>query len=170
MRPDLIVTDVMSELDLPISLSARLTSLSVPGLSGTDLIQELANDPNPDIQNIPIIVLTARSGSEGDIDSKAESIFQGPIDYLLKPFSSAELLRRVQTRLHSIRQKLELERQVQQRTAELDHAQQRYRRMTELAPVAIFETDEMDRGLITFAVRYVLLFCNFTAHLLTSVE
>ncbi|KAF5393770.1 hypothetical protein D9757_000261 [Collybiopsis confluens] len=127
-RPDLIVTDIM-----------------MPGLSGIELIQELANDADP----IPVIVLTARSGSEADYVPEIESI--GPIDCIFKPFSSVELLRRVQTRLDSISQKLELERQVQLHTAELELAQQRYRRMTELAPVAIFETDEMDRGLITFA-------------------
>ncbi|KIK65560.1 hypothetical protein GYMLUDRAFT_240082 [Collybiopsis luxurians FD-317 M1] len=137
MRPDLIVTDIMSKC--------------LPGLSGTELVQELANDPDSQIRSIPIIVLTAGSGSESDTDPRFESIFHDPIDYLLKPFSSTELLRRVQTRLHSIRQKLELERQVKLRTEELEHAQQRYRRMTEMAPVAIFETDEADRGLITFA-------------------
>ncbi|KAJ3793028.1 histidine kinase [Lentinula aff. detonsa] len=134
MCPDLLITDVM-----------------MPGLNGLDLLQELDKDPNPDIQNLPIILLTASSGSEGKIDPKPDRFLQRPIDYLLKPFSSVELVRRVQTRLHTVRQKLELERQVQQRTTELDYAQQRYRRMTELAPVAIFETDDMDRSLITFA-------------------
>ncbi|KAJ4467091.1 histidine kinase [Lentinula lateritia] len=134
VRPDLIVTDVM-----------------MPGLTGTDLIQQLATDPDPDIHNIPIILLTARSGSESNPELKYESIYQGQIDYLLKPFSSDELVRRVRTRIYTVRQKLELERQVQQRTAELNYAQHRYRRMTELAPVAIFETDDTDRNLITFA-------------------
>ncbi|KAJ3991628.1 CheY-like superfamily [Lentinula boryana] len=95
MCPDLLITDVM-----------------MPGLNGLDLLQELAKDPNPDIQNLPIILLTASSSSEGKIDHKPDRFLQRPIDYLLKPFSSVELVRRIQTRLHTVRQKLELDRQV----------------------------------------------------------
>lgn len=168
MRPDLIVTDVMSTSQHPSCLPdprhLNHSLLSVPGLTGTDLIQQLATDPDPDIHNIPIILLTARSGSESNPELKYESIYQGQIDYLLKPFSSDELVRRVRTRIYTVRQKLELERQVQQRTAELNYAQHRYRRMTELAPVAIFETDDTDRNLITFAVSSCMVFQNLLFH------
>ncbi|KAK0469940.1 uncharacterized protein EV420DRAFT_1258116 [Desarmillaria tabescens] len=129
-RPDLIVTDVM-----------------MPRMTGTELLQKLADDPDPNVQAIPVIVLSARAGSEDPPDS----IFRGAVDFLLKPFSSSELLNRVQTRLHTLKQRHELEKQVRDRTFELKLTQQRYQRMSELSPVAIFETDDADHGLITYA-------------------
>ncbi|KAK0204649.1 hypothetical protein DFS33DRAFT_1259677 [Desarmillaria ectypa] len=129
-RPDLIVTDVM-----------------MPRMTGTELLQNLADDPDPNVQAIPVIVLSARMGSEDQPDS----VFRGAVDFLLKPFSSSELLNRVQTRLHTLKQRHELEKQVRDRTFELKLTQQRYQRMSELSPVAIFETDDADHGLITYA-------------------
>ncbi|KAK0495357.1 histidine kinase [Armillaria luteobubalina] len=128
--PDLIVTDVM-----------------MPRMTGTELLQKLADDPDPNVQAIPAIVLTARTGSE----DRPDSIFRGTVDFLLKPFSSSELLNRVRTRLHTLKQRQELEKQVRERTFELKLTQQRYQRMSELSPVAIFETDDVDHGLITYA-------------------
>ncbi len=63
------------------------------------------------------------------------------------------MLNRVRTRLHTLKQRHELEKQVRDRTFELKLTQQRYQRMSELSPVAIFETDDVDHGLITYAVR-----------------
>ncbi|KAK0235753.1 hypothetical protein EDD85DRAFT_837950 [Armillaria nabsnona] len=128
--PDLIVTDVM-----------------MPRMTGTELLQKLADDPDPNVQAIPAIVLSARLGSE----DRPDNIFRGSVDFLLKPFSSSELLNRVRTRLHTLKQRHELEKQVRERTFELKLTQQRYQRMSELSPVAIFETDDVDHGLITYA-------------------
>ncbi|KAG7451020.1 uncharacterized protein BT62DRAFT_1000253 [Guyanagaster necrorhizus] len=131
-RPDLIVTDIMMQ---------RMT--------GTELPQKLAEDPDPDIQAILVIVLSASTGSE----DRPDSVFRGAVDFLLKPFISSELLNRVRNRLHVLKQRHELEKQVRDRTFELKVTQQRYQRMSELSSVAIFETEDVDHGLITYAPR-----------------
>ena len=60
------------------------------------------------------------------------------------------------TRLQAVRQRNELERQVRERTMELKVTKQRYQRMSELSPVAIFETEEANRDVITYAVITIL--------------
>jgi PAS domain S-box-containing protein len=75
-RPDLIVTDIM-----------------MPGLDGFGLLRELRNDERT--REIPVVMLSARSGEE----AKVEGLQAGAEDYLTKPFSSRELIARVQTHL-----------------------------------------------------------------------
>jgi len=75
-RPDLIITDVM-----------------MPIVDGFELVQRLRSDPT--LRSIPIIVLSARAGE----DAVVEGIEAGADDYLVKPFSTRELLARVRTRL-----------------------------------------------------------------------
>ena len=69
---DLVISDVM-----------------MPGLDGLQLVGELrANSRTPDL---PVLLLSARAGQEAAI----EGLEAGADDYLVKPFSSAELLARV---------------------------------------------------------------------------
>jgi two-component system chemotaxis response regulator CheY len=72
VRPDLMLLDV-----------------NMPELNGFDLLREVK--ASPDIQQIPVIMLTA-SGMSRDI---AEALAMGAADYITKPFSPAELLARV---------------------------------------------------------------------------
>lgn len=74
--PDLVLTDVM-----------------MPGLDGFELLRELRADP--ETQQIPIILLSARAGAE----SRLEGLAAGADDYLIKPFSARELLARVESSL-----------------------------------------------------------------------
>lgn len=74
--PDLIVSDVM-----------------MPKLGGFELLRELR--ANPDLQTVPVILLSARAGEE----SRIEGLEAGADDYLIKPFSARELLVRVDARL-----------------------------------------------------------------------
>ncbi|WP_306212644.1 SpoIIE family protein phosphatase [Actinoplanes sp. RD1] len=74
--PDLLVTDVM-----------------MPGLDGFSLIRELRRQPAT--RTLPILVLSARAGSE----SGAEGIDAGADDYVVKPFTAADLLARVRAAL-----------------------------------------------------------------------
>ncbi|MCU7727961.1 SpoIIE family protein phosphatase [Actinoplanes sp. KI2] len=71
-RPDLIVSDVM-----------------MPGLDGLQLVAALRADPLT--ASTPVLLLSARAGQEASI----EGLEAGADDYLVKPFSSAELLARV---------------------------------------------------------------------------
>jgi PAS domain S-box-containing protein len=75
-EPDLILADVM-----------------MPGLDGFGLLSALRADPRT--ARIPVIFLSARAGEEAAI----EGLAAGADDYLVKPFSSAELLARVRSNL-----------------------------------------------------------------------
>jgi len=75
-RPDLVITDVM-----------------MPELDGLGLIAAIRVDP--ELQDLPVIMLSARAGEEARI----EGLQAGATDYLGKPFAARELLARVETQL-----------------------------------------------------------------------
>jgi len=75
-RPDAIVTDLM-----------------MPLVSGLDLIVSVRQDP--DLQGIPIVLLTAKANE----DTRLESMEQGADAYLAKPFNDRELLAQVRNLL-----------------------------------------------------------------------
>ena len=72
-----------------------LSDVMMPGLDGFGLIHELRADPQ--LRTVPIILLSARAGEEARI----EGLGKGADDYLVKPFSSRELLVRVATLLRT---------------------------------------------------------------------
>jgi|GEM_PF-2685768 len=72
IKPDLIVSDLM-----------------MPGMSGNQLIEALAERPT--LRDIPVLLLTARADEETRIDA----LRQGAQDFLAKPFSVDELKARV---------------------------------------------------------------------------
>ena len=78
--PDLVVTDVM-----------------MPNLDGFELLAKLRQQPRT--QRLPVIVLSARAGEEATV----EGLDAGADDYLVKPFSGAELLARVHANLEVTR-------------------------------------------------------------------
>lgn len=69
-KPDLVLLDLM-----------------LPGISGEDVL--------PHIQNIPVIVISAKV----DVDSKVNLLLSGATDYLTKPFDTKELLARIAVQL-----------------------------------------------------------------------
>ena len=75
-RPDLILSDAM-----------------MPELDGFGLLAELRADPST--SQVPVIMLSARAGEEAAV----EGLSAGADDYLLKPFSSRELIARVRANL-----------------------------------------------------------------------
>lgn len=66
-----------------------LLDLNIPGVSGSELLQALHEDPATSA--IPVIVVTA-TGDEG----RPGALRGGAADYLTKPFSSDALLRSVE--------------------------------------------------------------------------
>ena len=74
--PDLILLDIM-----------------MPDITGLEVCQILVNDPLT--KDIPIILVTAKSGAE---DTK-EGLEAGAFDYIKKPFNRIELLARVKSAL-----------------------------------------------------------------------
>jgi two-component system phosphate regulon response regulator PhoB len=69
----------------------------LPKVSGIEVCRRLRQDP--EMRNLPIIMLTARS-EEAD---RIRGLETGADDYLTKPFSTAELLARVRAVLRRIR-------------------------------------------------------------------
>ena len=69
-KPDLILLDLM-----------------LPGMSGEDIL--------PQIQGIPVIVVSAKTA----VEDKVELLLGGAVDYLTKPFDMKALLARIKVRL-----------------------------------------------------------------------
>ena len=69
-KPDLILLDLM-----------------LPGMSGENIL--------PQIQGIPVIVVSAKTA----VEDKVELLLGGAVDYLTKPFDMKELLARIKVRL-----------------------------------------------------------------------
>jgi signal transduction histidine kinase/class 3 adenylate cyclase len=85
VRPDLILTDVM-----------------MPRMSGYDLLKAVRGDQK--LRAIPVILLTARAGTE----ARVESLEAGADDYISKPFDENELLARVDNLIRARAQEREL--------------------------------------------------------------
>ncbi|GAA2642209.1 SpoIIE family protein phosphatase [Paractinoplanes durhamensis] len=79
-NPDLVVSDVM-----------------MPRLGGLELVAALRADPRT--AGTPVLLLSARAGQEAAI----EGLEAGADDYLVKPFSAAELLARVRANVELAR-------------------------------------------------------------------
>jgi signal transduction histidine kinase len=78
--PDLVVSDIM-----------------MPAVDGLGLLRALRDDPKTRL--VPVVLLSARAGEESRVDG-----FQsGADDYLVKPFSSREMLARVNAHLEMSR-------------------------------------------------------------------
>ncbi|HKD97639.1 MAG TPA: SpoIIE family protein phosphatase [Micromonosporaceae bacterium] len=82
-RPDLLVTDVM-----------------MPGLDGFALTRAIRSDPA--IAGTPVLMLSARAGSE----AAGAGLASGADDYLAKPFTSTDLVNRVEARLRAAAREL----------------------------------------------------------------
>src|SRR5262249_25357798 len=72
-----------------------LLDLGLPGMNGFDLLRELK--ASPEIQPIPVIVLTAWNNTK----DKIHGFELGAVDYLTKPFESAELVARLRAALRA---------------------------------------------------------------------
>jgi putative two-component system response regulator len=96
-RPDLILLDV-----------------DMPGASGFELIRVLKDEGKT--AHIPVVFLTARAQPQ----DQAEGFELGAADYITKPINSAVLKVRVRNQLALADRQAELERQVAERTAQLE--------------------------------------------------
>lgn len=103
-RPDLVLADIM-----------------MPRLDGISLVRAIRATPG--MQDLPIILLSARTGE----DARIEGLDAGADDYIVKPFSAAELRARVRANLSLAK----LRREAVQAIAD---SEDRLRRMFEQAP------------------------------------
>jgi putative two-component system response regulator len=98
-QPDLILLDV-----------------DMPGASGFEICQLLKEDPAT--AHIPVIFLTGKT----EPSDQVEGLDLGAVDYLTKPINGRLLMARVRIHLALANRQAELERQVQERTAQLEDA------------------------------------------------
>ena len=83
-------------LVLSESFDAIVLDLMLPGRSGLDILAAARSAKS----NVPVIVLTAR----GEIEDRVAGLDAGAVDYLVKPFSMAELVARVRAQLRAYTQ------------------------------------------------------------------
>lgn len=115
VRPDLVLSDIM-----------------MPGMDGFELLRELR--ARPETSTIPVILLSARAGEEARI----EGMSRQPDDYLVKPFSSRELLARVSAHL-------ELAKARRVAEAALRESEEKYRKSFEQEQAARREVENAMR-------------------------
>jgi signal transduction histidine kinase len=84
-----------------------LTDLMMPGLSGIELCRQIKADPA--LRHTPVILLTARSGSESTLEGYAA----GADDFVIKPFHTRVLVARVTAQLRLRALSLQLAAQAQ---------------------------------------------------------
>ncbi len=100
-QPDLILLDV-----------------EMPGATGFEICQLLKQDPAT--AGIPVIFLTSKTEAADQV----EGLDLGAVDYLTKPINAKLLMARVRTHLALANRQIELERLVQERTAQLEDARE----------------------------------------------
>lgn len=119
-----------------------LLDLQMPGMDGFQVIGGLKTSEAD--AYLPVIVLTAQPGH------KLRALQAGARDFVSKPFDLVEVKTRIRNMLEVrlLYKQLEaaaaeLERTVQERTAELRESEARFRRLTELASDWYWEQDEL---------------------------
>lgn len=75
---------------------AVVLDLMLPGRGGMEVLRSLQRAA----PGVPVVVLTAR----GEIEDRVEGLEAGAVDYLVKPFSMAELVARLRAHLRVIAQ------------------------------------------------------------------
>ena len=80
-----------------------LLDFKMPGMDGTDALKQLRSDPNPDIAQLPVIMLT------GHGESEVQCLKAGADDFVIKPVEVEVLRARIeaQLRVHSLRLQLQ---------------------------------------------------------------
>ncbi len=118
-----------------------LLDLQMPGMDGFQVMESLKTSATDGY--LPVLVITAQPGH------KLRALEAGARDFISKPFDLVEVRTRIRNMLEVrlLYRKLEnynkeLERTVQERTAELRESEARFRSLTELASDWYWEQDE----------------------------
>lgn len=106
--PDLVLTDIM-----------------MPGLDGYGLLRKLR--ANPATSAVPVVMLSARAGAEAESDG----LEAGADDYLVKPFTTRELLARVGAHVSMHRLRLNLMHVERELRKKAEEAERQYRSILE---------------------------------------
>jgi PAS domain S-box-containing protein len=116
--PDLVVTDAM-----------------MPGLDGFGLLAAIRN--NPDMRDLPVIMLSARAGEEARI----EGLSAGADYYLTKPFSARELVAQVNANLTLARVRSEAARDLRASEEALRRRTTQFETLLNEAPMGVYLVD-----------------------------
>lgn len=111
-KPDLIISDVM-----------------MPNMDGFQLVQALHS--NPETKTVPIILLSARAGKEETV----AGLFSHVDDYLVKPFSSKELILRIINLLKNV----DIRRELAQKEHEKNNLKENLKNKDEFLSMASHE-------------------------------
>jgi len=125
-----------------------LLDICMPGIDGFEVCRRLK--ANEKTRDVPLIFISAAR----DVDERIEGLRLGAVDFVNKLFQPEELLARVRTHLELSRLRADLEKQVEQRTAELRAANARLQsELAErlLAVQALRESEERFRNLANTA-------------------
>ncbi len=117
-RPDLVVTDAM-----------------MPGLDGFGLLQAIRKDP--DLRDLPVIMLSARAGEEARI----EGLDAGADYYLTKPFVARELVAQVNANLTLARVRSEAARDLRASEEALRRRTTQFETLLNEAPLGVYLVD-----------------------------
>ncbi|BAY26448.1 hypothetical protein NIES2100_62640 [Calothrix sp. NIES-2100] len=96
-----------------------MLDVMMPGIDGFETCRRLK--ANAITANIPVIFMTALS----DTSSKVRALELGAVDYISKPFQEKEVLARIKAHISLYTLQVELEKLVQERTAELVQAKEK---------------------------------------------
>ncbi|WP_159009100.1 ATP-binding protein [Bradyrhizobium sp. S69] len=117
-RPDLVVTDAM-----------------MPGLDGFGLLEAIRKDP--DLRDMPVIMLSARAGEEARI----EGLDAGADYYLTKPFSARELVAQVNANLALARVRSDAARELRASEEALRRRTTQFETLLNEAPLGVYLVD-----------------------------
>jgi PAS domain S-box-containing protein len=117
-RPDLVVTDAM-----------------MPGLDGFGLLEAIRKDP--DLRDLPVIMLSARAGEEARI----EGLDAGADYYLTKPFVARELVAQVNANLTLARVRSEAARHLRASEEALRRRTTQFETLLNEAPLGVYLVD-----------------------------
>ena len=127
-------------LTLSYDFALAILDVQMPQMDGYELAGYLLDDPNT--ARIPIIFLSAAYSDEQHAFKGYE---QGAVDYIVKPFDPAILLRKVNVFLELARYRIQLENLVQERTFALKEEERKLRSILENTPDIIFNLDQDGR-------------------------
>ena len=127
--PKLAINSALAQPPALILLDVRM-----PDMDGVEVCKRLKQ--NERTCDIPIIFISALQ----DVQDKIRGFKAGGVDYITKPFQEEEVLARVQTHTALRNMQLNLERIVDERTAELANSEAKYRGLVDNSMVGVFTT------------------------------
>jgi PAS domain S-box-containing protein len=114
--------------------SLILLDVKMPEMSGFEVCRRLKQDERT--RYIPIIFISALQ----EVQDRVRGFEAGGVDFITKPFQESEVLARLRTHLELRNMQLNLEKIVDERTAELTKSEAKYRGLVDTSLVGVFHS------------------------------